>query len=84
MALPPFVSLAFLPDPAESQQLSHEAHLGGHEILIHLPMEPEGGDAGGRIVAQGTPEQVAANGASHTGEALRAVLAQARARESDA
>jgi excinuclease UvrABC ATPase subunit len=29
---------------------------------------------GGRIVAEGTPEEVAANAASYTGEALRAVL----------
>ena len=49
-----------------------------------IDLGPEGGDAGGAVVATGTPEQVASNGASHTGEALRAVLAQARARESDA
>ncbi len=36
-----------------------------------IDLGPEGGDAGGRIVAQGTPEEVAACEASHTGRALR-------------
>ncbi|MGH9735586.1 MAG: excinuclease ABC subunit UvrA [Candidatus Acidiferrales bacterium] len=35
---------------------------------------PEGGDAGGRVVAAGTPEQVARNSRSHTGRYLGAVL----------
>ena len=34
----------------------------------------EGGDGGGRIVAEGTPEAVAAAEASHTGRYLRRVL----------
>lgn len=37
---------------------------------------PEGGDAGGEVVAAGTPEAVAAAAASHTGRFLREVLAQ--------
>jgi len=37
-----------------------------------IDLGPEAGDQGGRIVAQGTPEAVAACPASHTGEALRA------------
>ncbi len=36
-----------------------------------IDLGPEGGDAGGCIVAQGTPEEVAACEASHTGRALR-------------
>jgi excinuclease ABC subunit A len=40
-----------------------------------IDLGPEGGGAGGRIVAEGTPEEVAACDASHTGRALRAVLA---------
>jgi excinuclease ABC subunit A len=36
-----------------------------------IDLGPEGGPGGGRIVAQGTPEQVAAVGASRTGAALR-------------
>jgi len=37
-------------------------------------MGPEGGDAGGRIVAEGTPEQVAAVRASYTGRFLGPLL----------
>jgi len=40
-----------------------------------VDMGPEGGDGGGRIVAQGTPEHIAAHPASHTGRYLARVLA---------
>ena len=36
-----------------------------------IDLGPEGGDAGGAIVCTGTPAQVAAHTASHTGNALR-------------
>jgi len=39
-----------------------------------LDLGPEGGDEGGRIVAEGTPEQVAAVSDSYTGKFLREVL----------
>jgi len=39
-----------------------------------IDLGPEGGAGGGRIVAAGTPEQVAACAASHTGAALRGAL----------
>ena len=39
-----------------------------------IDLGPEGGGAGGRIVAAGTPEEVAQSGESHTGRALRALL----------
>ena len=39
-----------------------------------VDLGPEGGNGGGRIIAEGTPEEVAANAASHTGTYLRAVL----------
>src|ERR1700722_20056591 len=39
-----------------------------------IDLGPEGGDNGGRIIAVGTPEQIAANKASHTGQFLRQVL----------
>ncbi len=40
-----------------------------------IDLGPEGGDAGGEIVAEGTPEQVALVDASYTGKALRELLA---------
>jgi excinuclease ABC subunit A len=39
-----------------------------------IDLGPEGGDGGGRIVAQGTPEQCAASRDSHTADYLRAFL----------
>ncbi len=39
-----------------------------------IDMGPEGGDAGGQVVAFGTPEEIAANPASHTGHWLAPVL----------
>jgi excinuclease ABC subunit A len=39
-----------------------------------IDMGPEGGDGGGYVVAIGTPEQVAANEASHTGRYLKRLL----------
>ena len=39
-----------------------------------IDLGPDGGDQGGTIVAQGTPEQVAASKQSYTGRYLRAVL----------
>jgi excinuclease ABC subunit A len=40
-----------------------------------VDMGPEGGDGGGTVVVEGSPEQVAATPASHTGQYLRRVLA---------
>jgi excinuclease ABC subunit A len=39
-----------------------------------IDLGPEGGDAGGRVVAQGTPEQVAQIAPSYTGQFLRQIL----------
>jgi excinuclease ABC subunit A len=39
-----------------------------------IDLGPEGGEAGGRVVAEGTPERVAKNRASHTGRFLRQIL----------
>jgi excinuclease ABC subunit A len=39
-----------------------------------IDMGPEGGEAGGRIVAEGTPEEISANLLSHTGKWLATVL----------
>jgi excinuclease ABC subunit A len=59
----------------------------GHSVLViehHLDviksadyiidMGPEGGNGGGHVVAEGTPEQVATVEASHTGRYLKSVL----------
>jgi excinuclease ABC subunit A len=42
-----------------------------------IDLGPEGGEGGGRIVAEGTPEHIACNKRSHTGNFLRSVLADA-------
>jgi excinuclease ABC subunit A len=65
--------------------------LAGHSLLVieHnldvlktadwiIDLGPEGGDAGGHIVAMGTPEQVATVESSYTGQHLRRVLAAGR------
>ncbi|WP_338928618.1 excinuclease ABC subunit UvrA [Roseomonas mucosa] len=45
-----------------------------------LDLGPEGGEGGGRIVAQGTPEEVAANPGSHTGHFLAPLLPTPKAK----
>ena len=40
-----------------------------------IDLGPEGGDQGGKIIATGTPEQVARNAQSHTGKFLARALA---------
>jgi len=60
---------------------------GGHSVLVieHnldviksadwvIDLGPDAGDQGGRIVAAGTPEKIAACAHSRTGQALREVL----------
>jgi excinuclease ABC subunit A len=39
-----------------------------------IDLGPEGGEGGGQIIAEGTPEQVARNKGSHTGKYLKPVL----------
>ena len=46
-----------------------------------IDLGPEGGDGGGLIIAEGTPEDVAANPKSHTGYYLKNVLPGASSRE---
>ena len=43
-----------------------------------IDLGPEGGDGGGQIVAEGTPEQITRAVASFTGRYLKRVLARAR------
>jgi excinuclease ABC subunit A len=46
-----------------------------------IDMGPEGGEEGGRVMVTGTPEEVAAAKASHTGEFLRALVKPAPAQK---
>jgi excinuclease ABC subunit A len=41
-----------------------------------IDLGPEGGDKGGEIIAVGTPEEVAKNSRSYTGQYLQQVLKQ--------
>ena len=43
-----------------------------------VDLGPEGGEAGGEVIATGTPEDVAAVEESHTGQFLRQALGSAR------
>ena len=45
-----------------------------------IDLGPEGGDEGGRLVATGTPEEIAVDPRSYTGRYLREVLPSAPAR----
>lgn len=49
IALNPAISLSFLPYPDETPALSHAAHVAGHQVLVHMPMEPEGKDDPGPL-----------------------------------
>jgi excinuclease ABC subunit A len=52
-----------------------EHHLDVIKCADHvIDLGPEGGDAGGRLVVQGTPEEIATHPESHTGRYLRAHL----------
>ena len=42
-----------------------------------IDLGPEGGDGGGQIVVAGTPEKVAKNEKSYTGQFLKKILADA-------
>ncbi len=48
-----------------------------------IDMGPEGGDAGGQIVAQGTPEDICKVSASYTGRFLKDVLARRPLKKAD-
>jgi len=60
LALPPQVTTSFLPYPERSSALSHDAYVAGHEVLVHLPMEPVGGENPGpsALVTGLSPEEI--------------------------
>jgi excinuclease ABC subunit A len=74
-------------DVAKLMEVLHELADQGNTVVViehnleviktadHvIDMGPEGGDGGGMVVAQGTPEDVAQNPASHTGRFMAEVL----------
>ena len=76
-------------DVAKLMEVLHELVEQGNTVVVieHnleviktadwvIDMGPEGGDGGGTIVAEGTPEAIAESAASHTGRFLREVLAR--------
>jgi len=44
ITLPANVTMSFLPYPDTSEALSHRAFLAGHEVIVHLPMQPLGNE----------------------------------------
>src|SRR5690554_3406967 len=76
-------------DVAKLLDVLHELVEGGNTVIVieHnleviktadwvIDLGPEGGDGGGEIVAVGTPEDVAANPRSYTGQFLKEVMAR--------
>jgi excinuclease ABC subunit A len=76
-------------DVAKLLEVLHELVANGNTVVVieHnldviktadwiIDLGPEGGDAGGEIVATGTPEQIAAVKKSYTGDFLKPVLAR--------
>jgi polysaccharide deacetylase 2 family uncharacterized protein YibQ len=56
IALPANITLSFLPYPPRSRELSRRAHLAGHEVIVHLPMQPTGDEnPGERALRTGLP-----------------------------
>jgi excinuclease ABC subunit A len=49
-----------------------------------IDMGPEGGDGGGEVVAQGTPEEIVRNPRSYTGAYLKQALSRRPARKGKA
>ena len=76
-------------DVAKLLEVLHELADAGNTVVVieHnleviktadwiIDMGPEGGDGGGRVVAEGTPETIAATKASHTGHYLKPVMSR--------
>jgi excinuclease ABC subunit A len=76
-------------DVAKLMEVLHELADQGNTVIVieHnleviktadwvIDMGPEGGDGGGQVVAEGTPEEIAKSGKGHTARFLKAVLAR--------
>ena len=76
-------------DVAKLLEVLHELADAGNTVVVieHnleviktadwiIDMGPEGGDGGGRVVAEGTPETIASTKASHTGQYLKPVMSR--------
>ena len=50
--LPANVTLSFLPYPRRSLELSRRARQAGHEVIVHLPMQPSGNENPGERALQ--------------------------------
>ena len=61
-ALPPVVAVSVLPFLPHSADVAAEMHRSGHEVWLHLPMEPEGYPASnpgpGAILVSMTPDEI--------------------------
>ncbi|WP_424956443.1 excinuclease ABC subunit UvrA [Hyphomicrobium sp. 1Nfss2.1] len=77
-------------DVAKLLEVLHELADAGNTVVVieHnleviktadwvIDMGPQGGDGGGRVVAEGTPETIAATKESHTGHYLKPIMARA-------
>ncbi len=83
----PTTGLHFHDMPGSSQVLQQLVDAGNTVLVIEhnldvlktadhiIELGPEGGDAGGRVVAAGTPEDLVRNPVSPTGRALSRLLA---------
>jgi excinuclease ABC subunit A len=78
-------------DVAKLLEVLHELVEGGNTVVVieHnleviktadwvIDLGPEGGDGGGQIIAEGTPETIADAAASYTGRYLRESLGRRR------
>lgn len=61
ITLPAEITLSFLPYGRASQGLAEEAMARGHEVMVHIPMEPEGdADPGpGALLVDQSTDQIA-------------------------
>ncbi len=62
VGLPGPLTLAWLPYAGDLRRQTRSARAAGHELMVHLPMEPQGGDAdpgpGALLVSLGQSEQM--------------------------